>query len=90
MSIAAYKWTRSRRKKGSTAFDAVLRSVLVLGRLLFVFATAFEAVAFAVHLKNVDVMGQTIHNAPVKRSEPKTSVHSSKGRFDVMMLEPRS
>ncbi len=28
--------------------------------------------------------------APVRRSEPKTSVHSSKGRFDVMMIEPRS
>jgi len=24
--------------------------------------------------------------APVSRSEPKTSVHSSKGRFEVMMI----
>ena len=28
--------------------------------------------------------------APVRRSEPKTSVHSSNGRFEVMMMEPRS
>ena len=28
--------------------------------------------------------------APVRRSDPKTSVHSSKGRFEVMMIEPRS
>ncbi len=27
--------------------------------------------------------------APVRRSEPKTSVHSSKGRFEVMTIEPR-
>ena len=27
--------------------------------------------------------------APVRRSDPKTSVHSSNGRLDVMMLEPR-
>jgi hypothetical protein len=28
--------------------------------------------------------------APVRRSDPKTSVHSSNGRFEVMMIEPRS
>ena len=29
-------------------------------------------------------------SAPVRRSEPKTSVHSSNGRFDVTRIEPRS
>jgi len=28
--------------------------------------------------------------APVRRSDPKISVHSSNGRFDVMKIEPRS
>src|ERR1700677_4345432 len=29
-------------------------------------------------------------SAPVRRSAPNTEVHSSKGRFDVTMVEPRS
>ncbi len=28
--------------------------------------------------------------APVRRSEPSTSVHSAKGRFEVNIVEPRS
>ena len=58
--------------------------------LLSGFATVFEPVTFAIHLKNVDVVGQAIQQRAVSRSEPKTSVHLSNGRFEVMMMEPLS
>ena len=51
---------------------------------------ALEAVALAVHLQDVHVVGGRSSRAPVRRSEPKTSVHSSKGRLAVTMTEPRS
>ena len=50
-----------------------------------------EAVALAVHFKNVDVVCvRRSSSAPVRRSDPNTSVHSSKGRLVVTRMEPRS
>ena len=56
-----------------------------------VLPAALEAVALAVQLQDVDVVRcSRSSSAPVSRSEPKTSVHSSKGRLVVTMMEPRS
>ena len=44
-----------------------------------------EPVALAIHLQDADVVGEPSSSAPVRRSEPKTSVHSSKGRLVVTM-----
>ena len=49
-----------------------------------------EAVAGAVHLQDMDVVVSRSSSAPVRRSEPNTSVHSSKGRLVVTRMEPRS
>ena len=69
-------------------------------------AALVEPVAVAVHLEDVDVVGEAVEErpvrrsrrapvrrsrrAPVRRSEPNTSVHSSKGRLVVTRVEPRS
>jgi hypothetical protein len=53
-------------------------------------AALLEAVAVAVHLQDVDVVGEAVEQAPVSRSEPRTSVHSWKGRLLVTSVEPRS
>jgi len=50
----------------------------------------FEPVAAAVHLEDVNVMGERSSSAPVRRSEAKMPVHSSKGRLLVTIVEPRS
>ena len=55
-----------------------------------VLPAALEAVAFAVHLQDVDVVGGRSSNPPVSRSEPKISVHSSKDRLVLTMMDPRS
>jgi len=49
-----------------------------------------EAVALAVHLQDVHVVGEPVSSAPVSRSEPSTSVHSANGRLLVTNVEPRS
>jgi hypothetical protein len=52
-----------------------------------------ERIALAVLLKNVDVVGEAIQGskrAPVRRSDRNKDGHSSNGRFDVTMVEPRS
>ena len=36
------------------------------------------------------MVGETVQQRPVSRSEPKASVHSSKGRVVVTRMEPRS
>ncbi len=46
-----------------------------------------EAIAIAVHLQDVDVVCKQVHQ---RAGEPKTSVHSSKGKLLVTMMEPRS
>ena len=47
--------------------------------------------AVAVHLQYMHVVGEPVQQrAPVRRSEPNTSVHSSKGRLVVTRMEPRS
>ena len=53
-------------------------------------AALAEAVAVAVHLEDIDVMGKTVEQCPVRRSVPKVSVYSSKGRLEVMSVAPRS
>ena len=50
----------------------------------------FEPVAVAVQFQDVDVVSETVEQRPVSRSEPKTDVHSSNGRLEVTMVEPRS
>src|ERR1019366_4393186 len=50
----------------------------------------FEPVAVAIHLEDMNVVGKAVSSTPVKRSEAKTLVHSSKGRLLVTMIEPRS
>ena len=45
-----------------------------------VLPAALESVAVAVHLQDMDVVVRR-SSAPVRRSDPKTSVHSSKGRY---------
>ena len=47
-----------------------------------------ETVAVAVHLQDVNVVGERSSRAPVSLSEPNTSVHSSKGRLVVTRTEP--
>jgi len=49
-----------------------------------------EAEAIPVHLQDMDMVGKRSRRAPVSRSEPKISVHSSKGRLEVARTEPRS
>ena len=49
-----------------------------------------EPIALAIHLQDMDMMGEAIEKPPVWRSLPKTPVHSSKGKFEVTMVEPRS
>ena len=55
-------------------------------------SATLETVAVAVHLQDVDVVGETVQQCAhsVRRSDPKTSVHSSKGRLVVTRIEPRS
>ena len=40
-----------------------------------------EPIAVAVHLEDVDVVGERSRSAPVSRSEPNAPVHSSNGRL---------
>jgi len=68
----------------------VARSGLVSGECSSFAAALLEAVAVAVHLQDVHVVGSWSSWAPVRRSEPRTSVHSWKGRFEVIRIEPRS
>ncbi len=58
----------------------------------FVFGFALlEPEALAIHLENVEVMGQAVEErGRPRRSDPKTSVHSSKGKLEVTRIEPRS
>ena len=51
---------------------------------------SLEAVAVAVHFRICTWWVSRSSRAPVSRSEPKTSVHSSKGRLVVTRMEPRS
>ena len=56
-----------------------------------VLSATLETVAVAVHLQDVDARWvRRSSNAPVSLSDPKTSVHSSKGRLVVTRIEPRS
>ena len=57
------------------------------GRGLAGFLAVFEAIALAVQLQDVDVVGQSIEQPPVSRSDPKISVHSLKGRFEVTSVD---
>ena len=50
----------------------------------------FEPIAFAVHLQNVDVVGQAVEQRAGEPLIAKTLVHSSNGRLDVTIVEPRS
>jgi hypothetical protein len=51
----------------------------------------FEPIAVAVHFEDVDVVGQSVEQRTVSRSDPNTPVHSSNGRLLVTMVEePRS
>ena len=68
--------------------SGVVRSIRDLGSN--VLPAVPEAVAIAVHLQDMDVVGERSSSAPVRRSEPNTSVHSSKGRLVVTRMEPRS
>ena len=49
-----------------------------------------EPVAIAIHLEDVDMVGQPVEQRAVSRSEANTLVHSSNGRLLVTMVEPRS
>ncbi len=61
------------------------------GGLRFLLAFALlEAIAVAIHLDNVNMMGEPVQQCAGQRSEPKTSVHSSKGRLLVTSVEARS
>ena len=53
-------------------------------------SATLEAVALAVHLQDVDVVGEAVQQGPGEPLDPKTSVHSSKGRLVVTRIEPRS
>ena len=58
------------------------------GRGLAGFLAVFEARALAVQLQDVDVVGQSIEQRagqPVRN--PKISVHSLKGRFEVTSVD---
>ena len=65
-----------------------MRLVLSLGGNSL--SATLEPVALAVHLQDVDVVGEAVQQGPVSLSDPKTSVHSSKGRLVVTRIEPRS
>ena len=48
-----------------------------------------EAVAVAVHLQDVDVMGEPVQQGSGEPFRTETSVHQSKGRLVVTKMEPR-
>jgi hypothetical protein len=50
----------------------------------------FEAKAFAVHLQDVYMVGESIEQDSGSRSEPGTSVHSRKGRLLITCVDPLS
>ena len=50
----------------------------------------FEAIAVAVHGQDRDVVRQAVEQGACEPLDPRTEVQSSKGRFEVMMVEPRS
>ena len=50
----------------------------------------FEPIAVAVHFQDVDVVGQPIEQSAGQPLGPETPVHSSNGRLEVTMVEPRS
>ncbi len=62
-------------RSGSSSFPEVAfkATISAFGAWRRFSVAPFGAVAIAVHLQNVDVMGET---AAVSRSEPRTSVHS--------------
>ena len=47
-------------------------------------------VAVAVHLQDVDVVGEAVEQCSGQAFRPETSVHSSKGRLVVARMDPRS
>jgi hypothetical protein len=49
-----------------------------------------QAIAVAVHLQDMNVVGRRSSRAPVRRSEPRISVHSWKSRLLVTRVEVRS
>ena len=49
-----------------------------------------EPIALAVHLGDVDVMGEAVEEGTGQALGPNTLVHSSNGRLLVTMTEPRS
>ena len=51
---------------------------------------ALEAIASAVHLDDVDVVGEAVQQATVSCSGPKTWVHSPKDRLVVTRMDPNS
>ena len=55
-----------------------------------VLPASLEAVAVAVHLQDVDVVGEAVQQGSGEPFGSKTSVHSSKGRLVVTRTEPRS
>ena len=54
------------------------------------FSALSEAIAVTVHFQDGDVVRQPIKQGTGKVSEPKVSVHSSKGRLLVIRVDDRS
>ena len=59
-ALARVLFTKLKRARAHAGPWASIFLSLIVGGLLSVFATVFEPVAFAIHLEDVDVMGQTI------------------------------
>ena len=73
---------------GLSVVGCVERSVRSLGR--GVLPAALEAVALAIHLQDVDMVGEPVQQRSRQPVLANTSVHSLKGRLIVTSVEPRS
>jgi len=50
----------------------------------------FEPIAVAIHGQNADVVREPIEQCISQTSDPRTCVHSSNSRLEVMIVEPHS
>ncbi len=60
-----------------TGCPSFFRGDIWFGIALLLFLASSESIRFAVHLQDVDVMGELLN-----RSEPRILVHSTNGKFD--------
>ena len=75
---------------GTGVGAALIVGGLVRTRRGGILPAVLEAVALAVHLQDVDVVGEPVQQRADEPFGSKHAVHSSKGRLVVTRMEPRS